>query len=156
MEQTHLMDACWVLSASLQETGVQWGWGLEERALTARKQYPTGLSRDTEGQRQKEHLAYFVRRKGMGEASCQRCTRTCVLSHFSHVQLFATPWTVACQAPLSVEILQARILERVAMSFSRGSSQHRDRTHVSLSPLHWQVGSLPLMPPGKPPGRGDI
>ena len=25
-----------------------------------------------------------------------------VLSHFSHVWLFVTPWTVACQAPLSV------------------------------------------------------
>ena len=24
-----------------------------------------------------------------------------VLSHFSHVQLFVTPWTVTCQAPLS-------------------------------------------------------
>ena len=28
--------------------------------------------------------------------------KMCVLSHFSHVQLFATPWTVACQAPLSM------------------------------------------------------
>ena len=27
---------------------------------------------------------------------------TCVLSH---VQLFVTPWTVACQAPLSMEFL---------------------------------------------------
>ena len=26
-----------------------------------------------------------------------------VLSHFGHVQLFATLWTVACQAPLSME-----------------------------------------------------
>ena len=26
----------------------------------------------------------------------------CVLTHFSHVQLFATPWTVARQAPLSM------------------------------------------------------
>ena len=26
----------------------------------------------------------------------------CVLSHFSHVQLFVTPWTVACLAPLSM------------------------------------------------------
>ena len=26
----------------------------------------------------------------------------CVLSHISRVQLFATPWTVALQAPLSV------------------------------------------------------
>ena len=31
------------------------------------------------------------------------CVRACVLSHFSHVQLFATLWTVAHQAPLSME-----------------------------------------------------
>ena len=29
-------------------------------------------------------------------------TNLCVLSRFSRVQLFATPWTVACQAPLSM------------------------------------------------------
>ena len=39
---------------------------------------------------------------------------------------FATPWTVARQAPLSMGILQARILEWVAMPSSRGSSQPRD------------------------------
>ena len=27
----------------------------------------------------------------------------CMLSHFSRVQLFVTPWTEACQAPLSME-----------------------------------------------------
>ena len=36
--------------------------------------------------------------------------------------LTVTPWTVACQASLSMGILQARILEWVAISFSRGSS----------------------------------
>ena len=46
----------------------------------------------------------------------------------SHVQLFATPWTAARQAPLSTGILQARILEWVAMPSSRGSSQPRDWT----------------------------
>ena len=50
---------------------------------------------------------------------------------FSCVRLFATPWTVAHQAPLSMGILQARILERVAMPSSRGSSQPRDWTQVS-------------------------
>ena len=30
-----------------------------------------------------------------------------MLSRFSHVQLFVTLWTVACQAPLSMGILQA-------------------------------------------------
>ena len=39
--------------------------------------------------------------------------------------------TVACQAPLSMGILQARILEWVAMPSSRGSSQCRDRSHIS-------------------------
>ena len=49
----------------------------------------------------------------------------------SHVQLFVTLWTVAHQAPPSTGILQARILEWVAMSSSRGSSQPRDQTQVS-------------------------
>ena len=40
----------------------------------------------------------------------------------SRVQLSVTPWTIARQAPLSMGILQARILEWVAMSSSRGSS----------------------------------
>ena len=31
-----------------------------------------------------------------------------LLSRFSHVRLFVTPWTVAHQTPLSMGILQAR------------------------------------------------
>ena len=38
-----------------------------------------------------------------------------MLSHFSRVRLFATLWTVARRAPLSMGILQARILEWVAL-----------------------------------------
>ena len=46
-------------------------------------------------------------------------------------------------------ILQARILEQVAIPFSRGSSQPRDRTHISyVSRIGRQV-LLPLVPPGK-------
>ena len=40
----------------------------------------------------------------------------------------AIPWTVACQAPLSMGF---SILESVAISFSRGTSQPRNQTHVS-------------------------
>ena len=47
------------------------------------------------------------------------------------VRLFATPQTVDHQAPLSMGILQARKLEGVATSSSRGSSQARDQTQVS-------------------------
>ena len=55
----------------------------------------------------------------------------CVLSIFSHVRLCETLQTVACQAPLSNGILQARTLEWVAMPSSRGSSQLRERIRTS-------------------------
>ena len=42
-----------------------------------------------------------------------------------------TLWTIACQASLSMGILQARIPEWLAMPSSRGSSQPRDETQVS-------------------------
>ena len=79
----------------------------------------------------------------------EKRVRVWMLSHFSHVQLFATPWTVARQAPQSMGILQTRILEWVAMPSSRGSSGLRNQTCISLCLLNWQVGSLPLVPPGK-------
>ena len=73
----------------------------------------------------------------------------------SHVRLFATPWTVACQAPLGeVEfpvhgILQARILKWVATS-SRGIFLTQG-SNLNLSHLlHYQADFLPLMPHGKP------
>ena len=50
-------------------------------------------------------------------------------------------------------IPQARILTWVAIPFSRGSSQPRDRTHLSyVSKTGWQVLYLPLVPPGNAPG----
>ena len=55
----------------------------------------------------------------------------CVPSHFSHVWLFVILRTVARQAPLSMGILQARILEWIAMPSSRRSSWLRDWTRVS-------------------------
>ena len=65
----------------------------------------------------------------------------CMLSRFSHVRLFMTLWTVAHQAPLSLWILQARLLEWVALPSSR---------QWNSCLLHRQADSLPLVPPGKP------
>ena len=57
-----------------------------------------------------------------------------VLSHFSHVRLYDP---VNCSLPDSSvhEILQARVLEWVAMPSSRGSSQPRDRTRTFYKAL---------------------
>ena len=51
-------------------------------------------------------------------------------------------------------ILQARIWEWLAVPFSRGSSQPRDRPRS----LVLQADSLPIEPPGKPknPGVGSL
>ena len=55
------------------------------------------------------------------------------------------PTDVVCQAPLSMGILQTRILEWVAMSSTRGSFQPRDWTQVS----DIADGFLPTKAPGK-------
>ena len=73
-----------------------------------------------------------------------------MLSHSSCVQLFVTLRTVALQAPLSMGVLQARILEWVAMTSSRGSSQPRDCKHVSYISCIGRRILSPLVPPGKP------
>ena len=59
------------------------------------------------------------------------CVCACALSLFSHVWLCATLWTAARQAPLSMGILQARILEWVALLSSRRFSWPRNWTWVS-------------------------
>ena len=55
----------------------------------------------------------------------------CVYELLSRVWLFATPWTVAHQASLSMGFSRQRILEGIAVPFSRGTSQPKDRTLVS-------------------------
>ena len=58
---------------------------------------------------------------------------------------------IVCSLPSSSVhgIPQARILEWIAMPFCR-SSQPRDWICVSYIFLHWQMGCLPVGPPGKP------
>ena len=79
----------------------------------------------------------------------------CVCMHAKLLQSCPTLCgPVDCSPPDSSVhgILQARILEWVAMPFSRGSSPPRDWTHISYVSLHWQAGSLPPLPLGKPRG----
>ena len=64
-----------------------------------------------------------------------------------------TPWTVACQAPLSssfCQIFLARILEWVVISCSTGSSWSRNQTHISCvscndtpNLYHWATWESP-------------
>jgi len=56
-----------------------------------------------------------------------------VVNHINEMKYknyFIISWTVACQAPVSMGILQARILVWVAIPSSRGSFQPRDQNQV--------------------------
>ena len=66
---------------------------------------------------------------------------------FSCVPLFATPWTVAYQAPLSMRFSQARILEWATIPFSRGVFPTQGSNPPSPA---LQADSLLSEPPGKP------
>ena len=77
----------------------------------------------------------------------------------SRVQRFATPWTVCSLPVFSIHgILQARIREWVAISFSRGFSRSRDQTgfycfgsqiFLLLSHQERPISCLPIQ--NKPP-----
>ena len=62
---------------------------------------------------------------------------------------FEIPRTVARQAPLTMEFPQARILERVAISLSRGTFQYRDQTHISCIAGRFFTTEEKDQPPGK-------
>ena len=77
-------------------------------------------------------------------ATAKSSHAACCVQSLSRVWL-CDPMDSSPPGSLSIGVLQARILEWVAMPFSRGSSRPRDGTHVScLHLLHWQVDSLPL------------
>ena len=70
------------------------------------------------------------------------CMLTCVW-------LFVTQWTVACQAPLSMECSRQEYCRGLPFPTPRDLSDPGIQPHL-LCFLHWQVDSLPLVPPGKP------
>ena len=80
----------------------------------------------------------------------QSFMHACVLSCYSHVQLFLTPWIVAFQAPLSMGFSRPEYWSGLPCP-SPGDLPNSGVEPMSLlSLLNWQVGSLPLAPPRKP------
>ena len=69
---------------------------------------------------------------------------------FSHVRLCVTPWTIACQAPMSTGFSRQEYWSEVPCP-SPGDVPNPRIKPTSLGLLCWQVGSLPLAPHGKPP-----
>ena len=72
-----------------------------------------------------------------------------MLCHFSHVQLFVTSWNCSPSGFSVHEILQAKTTVVGYHFLLQGLFQAQGLNHVSCL-LHWQVGTFPLAPPGKP------
>ena len=79
------------------------------------------------------------------------CVCARALSCFRHVQLSATLWTIAHQAPLSVGFSRQEYWSGLPFPLP-GDLSDPGIEPKFLPFLHWQVGSLPLEPPGKPMG----
>ena len=73
----------------------------------------------------------------------------CMLSHFSHVWLFETLWIEARQTPLSMEFSRQEYWSELLCP-PQGIFPTQGLNPRLLCLLHWQVGSLPVVPPGKP------
>ena len=71
---------------------------------------------------------------------------TCVLTR---VLLFVTPWTVACQAPLSMAFSRQEYWSGLPFP-PPGNLPNPGIEPMSLA---LQADSLPSEPPGKPPGK---
>ena len=73
----------------------------------------------------------------------------CKLSHFSTVQLFAIPWTVACQAPLSMGSSKQEYWSGLP-GLPPGDLPNPGCELSSLTSSAFAGGSLPLAASGSP------
>ena len=71
----------------------------------------------------------------------------CLLSRFSPVQLCATLWIGACQAPVSLGFSRQEYWSGLPCPPSVNLPDLGIKPALCL--LHWQAGSLLLAPPGK-------
>ena len=77
----------------------------------------------------------------------------CVCCHFSLVQLFATPWTVTCQAPLSMRLSSQEYWSGLLCPPSEDLPNPWIKPAAPVTAL--QVDFLPTESPGKPPKYYD-
>ena len=77
------------------------------------------------------------------------CVCACLLSHFSCVRFFATPWAAAHRSLLSMGFSSQEYWSGFH-ALLQGLFQTQGSNPSLLCLLHWQMGSLPLAPPGKP------
>ena len=82
----------------------------------------------------------------LNNRECWLCVCAHVLSRLSHVRLFATPWNVAVQAPLSMGFSRPEYWSGLPCPPPGDLPKPRNRTHASCN----EGGFFTTEPPGKP------
>ena len=113
--------------SKLKEKEGQWSWQLLSEQKCCQDRLRKIEERPSNSLVWKEKMKYYSFNAVWWKYIC--ISKCCAV--LSHVWLFATPWTITRQAPPSMGILWARILEWFAMPSSRGSSKPRNQTQVS-------------------------
>ena len=158
---------------SFRTSQLHWGWGLSSsdrsrnRLRKARLRGrakavtpgPRGLSRSLD-----TGLRAFAAPGSLCTVTCcprssttfsfygkHRCHAGVHAKSLSRVRLCATPWTVAHQAPLSMGFSRQEYWSGLPCHCP-GIFPTQGLNPCLLRLLHWQAGSLPLVPPGKPAG----
>ena len=113
---------------------VCWEDGVPKKTTHAQKANDSKTNHQQKAQTLSEEV--MVNFMSIGCMRAQSCLTLCLCDL----------WTVALQAPLSMEFFQAIILQWVAISFFKGSSWPRDQTCVSYTSCiarrvlyHWAI-----------------
>ena len=93
-----------------------------------------------------DRFCLFLHYKELSNRDHMACV--CMLTCFSHVQLFATLWTVACQDPLSLGFSRQKYWSGLPCPPPGDLPNPGIELVSSLSPA-LQKNSFPLAPPGK-------
>ena len=97
----------------------------------------------------------YPRHGAQGASNVGTLMHTCRPSSFSRVQLFATLWTVACQAALSMGFSRQKYWSGLPALF-QGILPTQGSNPRLLHLLHWQADSLPLCHLGSPDTTRDV
>ena len=137
-----LLCSCSVLSDSLQPLAAPRAVGCQASLSTGfpRTEYCHFLLQGifpTQGSNPRllhcRQVFFITEPAGKPQVICLYCYYYYYFS-LSRVWLFVTPWAVAYQAPPSMGFSRQEYWSGLPFSFSRGSSQPRDRTRVSCIP----------------------
>ena len=97
-----------------------------------------------------EQPKYPLRDKWINKIQYIHTMKCCVVCSLSHIWLFMTPWTLAGQIPLPIELPSKNTGVGCHFLLHRTFPAQGSSTSPSCL-LHWQAASLPLELPGKPP-----